>query len=108
MLPSEAQWHTRYKPEFELPAGNDLGAPDDEVVQQHAADHGEDQTEVCLANPADGFASDVGRERHINVHFPRGEFLGHTRMALSAGARQIRRMNGRTWIARRKNAVRSM
>src|SRR3954463_9511879 len=59
VLDSEAQRHARDKCSLQLTKGDDLGAPENKVVQQHAANHGEDHAEIKLANPTNGFAADV-------------------------------------------------
>ena len=85
--------------------GDHLRPPDDEVVQQHAADHGEDHAEIEAANPAHGLAADVGRERRIDVNLGGSEFFRDAGMALAAGARQIRVIDRRPRIAGGKNVV---
>ncbi len=82
-----------------------FGAPDDEVVQQHAADHHEDHAEIEGANPADRLAADVGRERRIHVYLCGGELFRDARMALTAGAGEVGVIDRGPRIARRKNVV---
>src|SRR5579864_3822725 len=108
MLNAEAQRHAGDKCLLQFAARDHLRAPDDEVVQQHAADYGEDHPEIELANPANGLAADVGRERRIDVHFAGSKFLSHTRMALSARLRQVAWMNRRAWIGGGEDAVRAV
>src|SRR5579871_4441107 len=77
-------------------------------MQQHAADDGEDHTEIELANPAHGLAADISGERRVDMNLGFDEFLIHARMTLSAGPGEVRRIDGRPRIARRKNVVHAM
>ena len=87
---------------------NHFGSPDDEVVQQHAADHREDHAQVEAANPAHRLAADIGRERRIHVDFGGREFFRDAGMALAASPREIGVVDRRPRIARRKDAVRAV
>src|SRR6516164_6599631 len=93
---------------FQFSAGDRLRAPDDEVVRQHATNHCKNQAEVELANPADGLAADIGRERRVDVHLRRRELFRDSWMALSTGARKVRGMDRGARITRWKNAMRPM
>src|SRR5579862_1727843 len=108
VLNPEAQRHTRDKGVIELPSRNDLGSPDDEIVQEHATDDGEDHAEIEAANPADCLAAHVGGERRVDVNLGSGKFLGYAWMALAAGPREIGPIDGGARIARREDAVRTM
>ena len=108
MLQAEAQRHARNELMLGFPARHDLRSPDDEVMQQHAADDGEDHAEIKAANPADSFAADVGGKRGIHVDFGGGKFFRYAGMALAAGFRQILRVDRRLWIGRRQDIVHAM
>jgi hypothetical protein len=108
VLQAKAERHAHYEIVLQFAQRDDLGSPDYEVVQQHAADYGEDHAHVEAANPANCLAAHVGRERRIHVDFGGGKFFCDAGMALSAGAREIRSVRGGSRIARRKNAVRAM
>src|SRR5580698_6748522 len=108
MLPAKAEGHARDETLPQFASGHNFGSPDDEVVQQHHADDGEDHAEVEAANPAHSLAANIGGEWRVHMNLGRREFLGDSGMALSAGAGKIRAIDGRSRIARRKDAVRAV
>src|SRR5437660_12368765 len=65
-----------------LAAQNRLPPPDNEIVQQHAADHHGNHAEIELADPAYSDAADIGGERCVDVHLTNDEFLADTRVTL--------------------------
>ena len=91
-----------------LAASHYLGTPDDEVVQQHAADYGEDHAEVEGADPAHSLAADVSRERRIDVHFGGSEFFGDAGVTLAAGSGEVGAVDRRSRVAGREDAVRAV
>src|SRR5579859_7473301 len=108
MLQPEAERHAGDEVVLQFAAGDNLGAPDDEVVEQHAADHREDHAQVEAADPAHSFAADVGGKRRINVDLRGRELFGHAGVALAARTGEIGAVNGGTGIARREDAVRAV
>src|SRR5262252_5503642 len=109
VLPAESQRHPRNQTRpLELAAGYGLRSPDDDVVQEHSANDGEDHAQVEAADPADGFAADIRGERSIQVNFGRGEFAGCAGVALAASSSQVGAMDRGARVARRENAVRAV
>src|SRR5437870_13292066 len=88
-----------------LAAQNRLPPPDNEIVQQHAADHHGNHAEIELADPAYSDAADIGGERCVDVHLTNDEFLADTRVTLSTSLDQICFIDGRTRVARRQDVV---
>src|SRR5581483_7577795 len=84
---------------------NGLAAPDDQVVQQHAADHHGNHAEVELANPAHREAAGVGGERCVHVYLADHKLFGDAGMALAAGLHQVCAIDGRARIAGGKDVV---
>src|SRR5271169_6864329 len=105
MLPAETQRHSHDEILLDLPPGQQLGPPDDEVVCQHAADHRKNHAHVKAADPTHSFAAHVGRERRVDMYLGCGEFFRHARMTLAACPGEIGPVDRGPWITRRKNAV---
>ena len=77
---------------------------DHRVMQKHAADGGEDHQQVEAADQGDGLAADIGGVR-VQMHLAGREISVGAGMALAAGLDEMRRVDGRVWIARRQDVV---
>ncbi len=84
---------------------NRFSPPDNQVVQNHAADHHHDHAQIKLPYPAHRDAAGIGRKRRIYVYLRGYKLFGYTRVTLPAGLHQIRLVDGRPRITRRQNIV---
>ena len=106
VLQPEAHRHAHHETVLQFAPRNHFRPPDDEVMQQHAADDREDHAQIEAADPAHRLAAHVGRKRRIHVDLCGREFFRDAGMTLAASPDQIGVVDGRPWIARRENAVR--
>ncbi len=80
--------------------------PDDGVVQEHRANHEQNQGNVNPPHPAHRNRADVSRARAIlKMHRRARELLRHAFVALAACGIQVRAIDRRARIARRQNVV---
>ena len=105
MLPALSAIHASHGARIGISTEDGFATPDDQVVQDHAADYAENHQHIKAANPANGLAADVGGERSIDVNLAEQEFIGNAGMALSAGLGQIRLGDRGSGIAGGKNIV---
>ena len=90
---------------FVLSPQQRLAPPDDQVVQQHGADHGKNHAEIELADPAHGYAAGIGGEGRVHVDLAESEFFSHARMALAAGFHEIGVVDGGARVAGGQDVV---
>ena len=108
MLPPLVQAHANHQAMFLLAPHQCLAPPDDEVVEQHRADHGEYHAEIQPADPAHGDAAAIGGKGRVHVHLTERKFLGDSRMALSTGLHQVGAIDRGARVARGQNIVHAM
>src|SRR5581483_4527975 len=90
---------------FTNDTGGELLSPDQEIVQEHAADDADDHPHVKPPYPSHCNAADICRLRFVNMHFCQREFFRHTWMALPTGAYQVCAIDLGAGIGRGKNVV---
>ena len=106
MLPALVRRHPHHERIHHPPSRHRLVPPDDEVVQEHRPNHNQNQRNVNQPHPLHCQRPDIVRLHAIlAVHPCLRKFLRHAFVALSAGRIQIRLVDRRVRIARRKNIV---
>ncbi len=106
MLPALVGGHALHHGVLHVSTRGGLAAPDDEVVQEHGADDGEDENDVEDAHPARDDRADVfGMHAVGHVHGCQGELLGSTLVTLAAGGVEVAFVDGGVRITRGQNVV---
>src|SRR5689334_7618189 len=78
---------------------NRFESPDDKVVQQHPADHQDDEPNIKSSYPSHHDAAGVAGAGPIHVDFGGYKVGGCTDMALSTGLDEVSRVDARLRIA---------
>ena len=86
MLPALVGGHARHHGVLHVSPCDRFAAPDDRVVQEHAADDGKDEHDVNEADPADNNRAEVvGVNAVFEVNAGEDELLRDALVALAAG-----------------------
>ena len=106
VLPALVYAHARHHGILHRAPRCRLAPPDDRVMQEHRADHDEDQNQIEPSHPAHGNRADVlGMDDHPQMHLGQRKLLRNSLVAFAAGRVEVGVIDGRARIARRQNVM---
>ena len=107
MLPALVHGHAHHHGGMRAAPRGQLAAPDDQVVQEHGADHEHDQRDIDQAAPSAPTTESMSLAcvPSAEVHARQRELLRHAFVALAAGGAQVGAVDGGVRIARGQNVV---